>query len=298
MTTENIKTCPVCGNESFTLFITTHDFTITKEEFHLQKCTRCNLIATSPRPGPDAIGKYYASDNYISHTGKSKTIFDKVYLSARNLTLRWKHQLISQYYPEPKKILDYGCGTGEFLNYLQNKKWLVSGVEPNDKARQKANTLTGDKVTPELESYENRSFDVITLWHVLEHIHDLTNTIQKLKSRLTKNGLLIIAVPNPKSHDCQHYKNYWAGFDAPRHLWHFTKDTMDLLLQNNGFKIMEIKPMKLDSYYVSLLSEKYKNPNQLKLITGFLAFREGLASNISAKKTTEYSSLIYITKEA
>jgi len=296
MTTENIKTCPVCGNESFKPFINTYDFTITKEEFQLQKCSRCNLIVTSPRPDPDTIGKYYASDNYISHTGKSKTIFDKIYLAARTVTLNWKYQLVSKYYPEPKKILDYGCGTGEFLNYLQNKKWSVYGVEPNDKARQKANTLTSDKVTPDLQSYQNRSFDVITLWHVLEHIHDLSNTIQKLKSHLTKNGLLIIAVPNPNSHDCKHYKNYWAGFDVPRHLWHFTKDTMHALLQINGLKIIEIKPMKLDSYYVSLLSEKYKNPDQSKLITGLLAFKEGLDSNISAKKTKEYSSLIYVVE--
>jgi len=213
--------------------------------------------------------------------------------------LRWKHQLIAEYYNEPKKILDYGCGTGEFLNYMKNKMWSIAGVEPNDKARQKANRLlNGDEVTANIETIENRSFEAITLWHVLEHIHDLSDTIQKLKSQLSENGLLIIAVPNPNSHDCKHYKNYWAGYDVPRHLWHFTKDTMNSLLQKNGFKIIDIKPMKLDSFYVSLLSEKNKNPVQSKLFTSLKAFKEGLASNRSARKTNEYSSLIFIAKVA
>jgi 2-polyprenyl-3-methyl-5-hydroxy-6-metoxy-1,4-benzoquinol methylase len=296
MASENITTCPICDHENFKFYNKAEDYTITGETFELKQCTHCNFIITSPRPDKDSIGKYYESKNYISHSGKSTTLFDKVYLNARNITLSWKHQLIKKYFSKPTYILDYGCGTGEFLNHMKNNGWNIAGVEPTDTARQKANQLLGNKVSKDLETFKANSVKLITLWHVLEHIHDLNNTILKLKSLLTQDGLIIIAVPNPKSHDSQHYKNKWAGYDVPRHLWHFTQDTINALLKKNGLEVLEIKPMKLDSFYVSLLSEGYQNPNQPKLISGIKAFIEGLVSNFSAKKSREYSSLIYIAK--
>lgn len=297
MALETITKCPLCGREDYKPWLTARDYTVTKEEFELQKCNHCNLIITNPRPNSESIGKYYASDNYISHSGKSRTLFDKIYLRARNLTLKWKHQLITIYYPEPKKILDYGCGTGEFLHYMKNKGWSVTGIEPNETARKKANHLLGNNVLQSLESIKGNSVDAITLWHVLEHIHDLNNTIQNLKNLLSPTGYIFIAVPNPNSHDCEHYKKYWAGYDVPRHLWHFTQDTIKTLLKNNGLKIVATEPMKLDSYYVSLLSEQYRTPPQNKIVSGLKAFFEGLISNISATRTGEYSSLIYIVRQ-
>jgi ubiquinone/menaquinone biosynthesis C-methylase UbiE len=298
MALENITICPICDQHLFSPYLTAKDYTITGEEFSLVQCTHCNFIITSPRPDKEAIAPYYASDKYISHSGKSKTLFDKIYLLARSITLKWKHNLIKQYSPQPGTILDFGCGTGDFLNYQKNKGWNIIGLEPNDSARQKANNLLINKVSKDLNSIANKSLTIITLWHVLEHIHDLNKTISELKPLLTTDGFMIIAVPNHNSHDCKKYGKHWAAYDVPRHLWHFTKETMNSLLTRNGLQIVEVKPMKLDSYYVSLLSETYKNPNQKKPITSFKAFCEGLISNLSARKNNEYSSLIYIVRIA
>lgn len=298
MASELITICPVCNQDKFTSYITSKDYTITGEEFALQQCSHCQFILTNPRPASESIGRYYESDNYISHSGKSKTLFDKIYLTARNITLGWKHELIARYYSTPKRILDFGCGTGNFLNHMKQKGWDIRGVEPNTTAREKSNQLLSNQVFKELESLDDQCFEVITLWHVLEHIHDLNYTIQKLKNRLSTNGYLIIAVPNPNSHDSQYYRSYWAGYDVPRHLWHFTQETMRTLLLKNGLEIVQIEPMKLDAFYVSLLSEGYHNPNQNKMVSASKAFVQGLKSNWLAKKKNEYSSLIYIAKAA
>lgn len=296
MDKEFITKCPICENVNFEPFLKSKDYTVTQEEFELQKCKRCNFIVTSPRPTELTIGKYYASDNYISHSGKSRTLFDKIYIAAREITLKWKSERINQYSSKQGTILDFGCGTGDFLLYLKNNGYQVLGVEPNETAREKANLKLQGKVSKNLLAIKNNSADIITLWHVLEHVHTLNETLESLKKILSEKGHIIIAVPNPASHDCRKYRNLWAGYDVPRHLWHFTQETMTALLRRNGFNIEAIKPMKLDSYYVCLLSEQYKNPNQLKLITALKAFKEGLTSNFLARKTKEYSSLIYIAR--
>lgn len=296
MNKEVINSCPICENVNFELFLKSKDYTITQEEFELKKCNRCHFIVTSPRPTEATIGKYYASDNYISHSGKSSTVFDKIYLAARGLTLKWKSDLINQYSPKPGTILDFGCGTGDFLHYLKNNGYQVFGVEPNESAREKANQKLQGKVSENLLAIKDNSADIITLWHVLEHVHKLNETLQSLKKKLSKKGYIIIAVPNPTSHDSTKYSDLWAGYDVPRHLWHFTQETMTALLNRNNLKLVAVKPMKLDSFYVSLLSEQYKNPAQLKIITALKAFKEGLTSNLLARKTKEYSSLIYIAQ--
>ncbi|MEY4929650.1 MAG: hypothetical protein RI909_374, partial [Bacteroidota bacterium] len=284
MAIELITTCPVCDHQKFSPYIITKDYTVTGEEFTLQKCSHCHFILTNPRPGQSSIGRYYESENYISHSGKSKTLFDKVYLTARNITLGWKKDLIKKYSPTPSAILDYGCGTGNFLNYIKASGWQVKGIEPNQGAREKAGQLIGDNVYPAIKALKGETFQMITLWHVLEHIHDLNSTIQELKKHLTAEGHLIIAVPNPNSTDSLHYKNHWAGYDVPRHLWHLTRNTMEKLMVKNGLRIVAVSPMKLDSYYVSLLSEGYKNPSKSKLAIGLRAFMQGLLSNLSARK--------------
>jgi 2-polyprenyl-3-methyl-5-hydroxy-6-metoxy-1,4-benzoquinol methylase len=242
------------------------------------------------------MAKYYDSEQYISHSGGTNSLFDKIYLLARSFTHQWKYKLIKQYAASNETILDYGCGTGELLNFVQKKGFQVFGVEPNELARKKANLKLQGGISENLESLKKYSFSVITLWHVLEHIHNLNETIQNLKSLLTESGHLIIAVPNFKSHDSLKYKDSWAGYDVPRHLWHFSQETMNKLLEKNGLTIVNIKPMILDSYYVSLLSEGYQKPEQSKLKKGIKAFLEGIKSNNSARKNSQYSSLIYIAK--
>jgi SAM-dependent methyltransferase len=296
MNTEIITTCPICENQKFEPYLKARDHTVTQEEFELKKCERCHFIVTSPRPTEETIGKYYASDNYISHSGKSSSLFDKIYLAARNITLKWKSDLIDQYSPKPATILDFGCGTGEFLHHLKKRGYHIMGVEPNPVARVKANLNLEGKVSDNLLTIKNNSVDIITLWHVLEHVHTLNETLQLLKKILSEKGYIIIAVPNAESHDCKEYKNLWAGYDVPRHLWHFTQETMRALLYRNGLTLVAVKPMKLDSYYVSLLSEQYKNPKQPKILTAVKAVKEGLTSNIHARKKKEYSSQIYIAR--
>jgi len=296
MNLENLSNCPICDNRHFENYLETYDYTITHEKFKLIRCTNCSFVITNPRPSFESMAKYYDSEQYISHSGGTNSLFDKIYLLARSFTLQWKYKLIKQYSASNETILDYGCGTGEFLNFVQTKGLQVVGVEPNELARKKASLKLQGGISENLESFNKGSFSVITLWHVLEHIHHLNETIQNLKSLLTESGHLIIAVPNFMSQDSFKYKESWAGYDVPRHLWHFSQETMNKLLEKNGLKIVETKPMKLDSYYVSLLSEGYKNPDQSKLTKGVKAFLEGIKSNFSARKNSQYSSLIYIAK--
>ena len=195
------------------------------------------------------------------------------------------------YYQNKGKILDIGAGTGDFLKIAQENGWKITGIEPERKARNRA----GEKGVLLEENQEkiDDKYDVITMWHVLEHIPDLENQIIFLKNHLTDNGILVIAVPNYKSKDAQIYKQFWAAFDVPRHIWHFSKKSIQLIFEEKGFNLIEIKPMPFDAFYVSLLSEKYKTGK----VSYFKGFFNGLLSNLSAIQTGEYSSLIYILKK-
>jgi 2-polyprenyl-3-methyl-5-hydroxy-6-metoxy-1,4-benzoquinol methylase len=182
------------------------------------------------------------------------------------------------------------------LKYFLERNWKISGVEPSANAREKASILTSQKIYQSIDQANQSAFDVITLWHVLEHIHNLNETIEALKKILKPEGTLFIAVPNPSSKDSLHYQENWAGYDVPRHLWHFSRETIEILLRNHGLKIVAVEPMKLDSFYVSLLSENYTHQNRNKFINALAALLVGLKSNLKAKKTGEYSSLIYIVQ--
>jgi 2-polyprenyl-3-methyl-5-hydroxy-6-metoxy-1,4-benzoquinol methylase len=254
------------------------------------------LIITSPRPDNDALGKYYISDDYISHSNRSSTLVEKVYQLARNYSLNWKVELLKKHSGRPeKKLLDYGCGTGEFLNHAKTHGYAIRGVEPSDIARHQAETLTNEKIFETIEQV-NDDFDSITLWHVLEHVPNLNEVMSRLKSALKETGTMFIAVPNYQSHDAYTYQELWAGYDVPRHLWHFSKDTMKNMLTRHGLKLNEIIPMKLDSFYVSMLSEKYqRKKNSLSGFTN--ALLNGLKSNMKASGTQQYSSLIYVASK-
>lgn len=293
----HVTSCPLCGNNTFQNLFNCKDYTVSQESFTLIKCERCSFVLTSPRPDDSVLGKYYLSDDYISHTNQAKSLIDKVYLIARNYTLAWKRKLIIKHCTRVEsKLLDYGCGTGAFLHATMQDGWKAFGVEPSKEAREEAQKVTQSKVYQSFEEIHDNTFDAITLWHVLEHVPDLNQLLQKLKSILSENGTMFIAVPNHSSWDGDNYKEYWAGYDVPRHLWHFSHETMKTLVENNGLKLKEIIPMKLDSFYISLLSEKYKKGNTT--ITGMLtAFKNGLKSNILATRNGQYSSLIYIVKK-
>jgi 2-polyprenyl-3-methyl-5-hydroxy-6-metoxy-1,4-benzoquinol methylase len=285
-----INECPICQSKNWEPFFEVTDHSISKEKFTLIKCAGCALVLTNPRPDDDKLAGYYQSDDYISHSGKSNNLINKIYLQARKISLRWKCEIILKEKPSGK-LLDIGCGTGEFLDTMKTAGWEVSGVEPSATARTKAEHLLNHPISENLENAKG-AFDIITLWHVLEHLPDLSSSLEKINKLLNRDGKLLIAVPNHSSHDGKKYGAYWAGYDVPRHLWHFNKEAMAMLLLKHGFTLQKTLPMKLDSYYVSLLSEKYKGGNAIgNLVKGFFS---GLSSNRKAKTTGEYSSLIYI----
>ncbi len=294
-----INFCPVCEESQFLPLTSCIDNTVSHETFKIIKCTHCDFTLTSPRPDDSKLGDYYLSDNYISHSNKATTLLDRIYLLARRFTLQWKVNLVLKYYSNHTKIsiLDYGCGTGEFLKSCKDAGFTISGVEPSETARAKSSETNQTKIQESIESLEGQKFNIITMWHVLEHVPNFEEVIQKLKSKIADDGILLIAVPNYKSFDGQYYKNHWAGFDVPRHLWHFSSGTMKKVLNKNKLSLIDIRGMKLDSYYVSLLSEKYKSKNKTTMIGYINAVINGMKSNWKARKTGEYSSLIYIIKK-
>jgi len=275
-------------------YLTVKDHSVSGEEFELLRNNEFGYLETSPQPSPEKLPDYYKSEDYISHTNTKRNLFEKAYHVVRNISLKRKLKLINSFLSEEKKLLDIGCGTGDFLQVAQQNNWAVSGIEPNYEARKIANTKTNNSVynIEKLLEFPQHSFHVITLWHVLEHLPNLNEHISILKSLLKKDGMLIIAVPNYKSYDANYYKNFWAAFDVPRHLWHFSQDSISKLFSNENMKVVRTLPLKFDSYYVSLLSEKYRSG----WMNVFNAFQVGFLSNVKAKGTGEYSSLIYVIK--
>ena len=295
MALEYVTSCPICKGTIFNKFNRCTDYTTSKEEFSLVKCSACHFVITSPRPDSGSIGKYYQSKNYISHTNSSKNIIDKLYKTVRLFTLKWKLNLI-QSQKQTGKILDYGCGTGEFLHAFKKVNWDCYGIEPSNTAREKAAQLTHLTIAESLDQMDPIKFDVITLWHVLEHVENLNEKVVELKSYLAEGGIIFIAVPNHESLDAKMYNSHWAGYDVPRHLWHFSQENMRQLATSHGLNIIGIIPMKQDSFYVSLLSEKYRHPKNNILVNFFKALLSGIQSNIAARSNKNYSSLVYIVR--
>jgi len=272
-------------------FLQLKDYSVSQETFDLYHDELLDMLITHPQPSLDVLGKYYESADYISHTDSKRSIFEKAYHFVKNIALKNKLNLINSYQPSKGMILDIGAGTGDFLSVAQNDGWKTIGVEPSDKAKgiAKEKGVSFVENTSELESH---SCDVISMWHVLEHVPDLDQQIKELKRLLKPNGTLIVAVPNFKSFDAKHYGKFWAAYDVPIHFWHFSKKAIELLFQKENMSLIKVLPMKFDSFYVSLLSEKYRTGkmNYLK------AFFIGLQSNFKAKQKMEYSSHIYILR--
>jgi 2-polyprenyl-3-methyl-5-hydroxy-6-metoxy-1,4-benzoquinol methylase len=286
--------CPVCHSTNIAPALQAKDNTVTNEIFTIWQCGNCALRFTQDVPAAAAISAYYNSSDYISHSDTNKGFINKLYHAVRSVTLRSKKNLVEKYAAKNKgDLLDIGAGTGAFAATMQKANWNVTALEPDTTARANAKSNFNIILQPseQLFNLKDESFDVITLWHVLEHVHDLHNYVQRFFSLLKKDGVLIIAVPNYTSYDAKEYESAWAAYDVPRHLYHFSPKSMNALLEKHGFKLKKHKPMWFDSYYISLLSEKYltgKN-NPLK------ALISGSVSNLQAIKTRQKSSsLIYI----
>ncbi|WP_289663963.1 class I SAM-dependent methyltransferase [Flavobacterium panacagri] len=272
-------------------FLTVKDHSVSKEIFDLYYDEELDMLITSPQPELQNLGKYYESEDYISHTDNKRSLFEKAYHFVKNIALQNKLNLINSEQPQKGKLLDIGAGTGDFLLTAKNNGWETIGVEPSERAKNSAKQK-GISFVEEISSLENNSLDVITMWHVLEHVPDLEHQIQELKRLLKPTGTLIVAVPNYKSFDANHYETFWAAYDVPIHFWHFSKKSIQLLFEKVEMKLEKILPMKFDSFYVSLLSEKYKT-GKMNYIKAFFV---GLKSNWKAKATKEYSSHIYVLK--
>ncbi|REE08488.1 class I SAM-dependent methyltransferase [Winogradskyella pacifica] len=277
-------------------YLSLKDHSVSKEEFQLVHNKELDMLETYPQPEGEKLSEYYQSEDYISHTDTKRNLLELAYHKVREISLKRKLKLINSFQSESKTLLDIGCGTGDFLETALKANWQITGIEPNDSARQIANSKTNNSIfeSSELTKLKPHSFDVITLWHVLEHLPELEKQTALLKSLLKPNGTLVIAVPNFKSYDANHYKNFWAAFDVPRHLWHFSKTSIERLFKKENMTLVKTLPMKFDAYYVCLLSEKYKSGfmNPLK------AFWVGWQSNRKAKRSMEYSSHIYVLKNA
>lgn len=286
--------CPHCKSTSVKEHLFTKDYFITKDSFIVYACMSCRVLFTYPFPEPDILySKYYKSENYLSHNKKTSDLFSKLYRIVQRINIRKKLRLLEDInQSREKKILEVGAGIGDFLAACRNQGWKCFGIEPSDQARQVAKEFNKLDLLDSINKVGEMGFSIITLWHVLEHVPDLNETLQKLKSYLADNGRLIIAVPNHNSFDAKHYKQFWAGYDVPRHLYHFNKKSLTSIMQSNGFRLIKTKPMIFDSFYVSLLSEKYRHNN---LIINYLkGFWNGLVSNITSIFTKESSSIIFI----
>lgn len=277
-------------------YLTVKDHSVSGEDFQLVHNQELDMLETIPQPSANTLSEYYKSEDYISHTDSKRNWFEKAYHFVRGMALKRKLTLINSFPVSGKTILDVGCGTGDFLQTAKNNSWNVYGIEPNEKARAIANSKTKNQVfdTNTLQEFESGTFDVITLWHVLEHLPNLETEIQNLNRLLKPEGRLVIAVPNFKSYDAKHYNAFWAAYDVPRHLWHFSQTSISKLFSKHNLEIEKTLPMTFDAFYVSLLSEQYKSGSKNPLT----AFWIGLQSNLKAKRTGEYSSLIYVLKKS
>jgi ubiquinone/menaquinone biosynthesis C-methylase UbiE len=289
---ETITFCPVCQSTQFQHYLDCIDYTVSKERFHLDECRNCHFIFTNPRPLASEIGKYYQSEDYISHSNSSVGIQNKLYKTARKFAIRGKLKLIDNLKVTNRNLLDYGCGTGEFLAAAGAAGWQVQGMEPDPGARNQAiqNLKLTVSAPEELRNLGSESVQVITLWHVLEHVHDLQETIQQFHRVLKRGGNLIIAVPNCDSSDAKSYGAAWAAYDVPRHLYHFTLPVMRRLMEANSFSLQSVSGMFFDPFYISLLSEKYRggmNP----IRAGWNGMITNLKGVVDVKN---HSSLLYV----
>jgi 2-polyprenyl-3-methyl-5-hydroxy-6-metoxy-1,4-benzoquinol methylase len=291
------KTCPICDSSEISHVLSPKDHTVSNEVFEVWHCNSCQARFTQNIPGEDEIGKYYQSDEYISHSNTSKGIVNRLYQIVREYTLKQKRKMVEKLSGKKSgNILDIGCGTGEFLGTMKSSGWKALGLEPSEDAQAQARQNFGLEIhnNDHLFQLPENFYDVITMWHVLEHVHKLHEYLDKIHRILKSDGLLIIAVPNYQSLDADVYQNEWAAYDVPRHLYHFSAESMGKLLEQHGLKLEKLKRMPFDAFYVSLLSEKYKHGNLRLFPAFFTGFRSWLQN---ASNLDRGSSILYVIRK-
>jgi 2-polyprenyl-3-methyl-5-hydroxy-6-metoxy-1,4-benzoquinol methylase len=288
-----MNACPWCKSENARSYIKLQDYFLTNDAFEVMECQSCHLLFTTPRPTPDKIDAYYQSEKYYSHQENKNGFIPHIYEAVKTVNLKNKLRMATHGI-ENGKILDIGCGVGDFLFKAKQSGWKVTGIEPSPNASKIAShKLQSQILLPsQISSLEDESFNLITMWHVLEHVDDLNAQIKELHRLLKPNGRLVLALPNFMSYDADYYKDKWAAWDVPRHLNHFCRSSMDSVF-SSSWKKENVEKLLWDSYYISFLSEQYEG-HSLALLRG--VFR-GFVSNWKAKKTGEYSSLVYFYRK-
>lgn len=287
----NHKTCPWCGSEDSHIHLWIRDEFLSHEEFQIHECPKCGLLFTEPRPSKEKIGEYYKSEEYYSHQENKHGFIPKIYEKVKSVNLKKKYR-ISTKGMKTGKVLDIGCGVGDFLHTMEQKGWECTGVEPSKDAKNIARKrIKGKLFAPEeVIKMQEASFDLITMWHVLEHVDDLKWELEQLTRLIKPDGRIVIAVPNYKSYDAQFYKELWAAYDVPRHLNHFNQKTLANIFKTKGLNLVQTDKLIWDAYYISYMSEQYKH-HSLPLLRG--VFR-GWISNCKARKSWEWSSMVYV----
>ncbi len=272
----------------FKHFLSVQDHFLTQENFDLYRDESAGVLKTVPQP--ENIESYYESEDYLSHDDSQDSFFAKCYQFAKIWNLRSKKSLIGKYAVDGK-ILDIGAGVGDVVGVLKKSGYDAIGYEPSKKARLFA-ARKGIELLDQTDSILPNSIKVISMYHVLEHVPDYKKQIDLIYNWLQEDGYLILALPNYNSFDAKWFKSYWAGYDVPRHLFHFNKLAVGNVFQNK-FKLISTKPMWFDSLYVSILSARYQK-RKVPFIYGICI---GLISNFAALFSKEPSSLVYVLKK-
>lgn len=283
--------CPWCQSEKAHIHLSLKDYFLTQEPFDIMVCEDCGLLYTTPKPSDEKLGDYYKSDDYYSHQENKKGFIPRVYEAVKSVNLKHKIAIATQG-KEPDRLLDVGCGVGDFLHYAEQNGWQCTGAEPSEDAASIAKKrIKAEIMLPkDLEKLPDESFDVITMWHVLEHVSDLQWQVNQLNRLLKKGGRLVIALPNFRSYDAQYYKDKWAAYDVPRHLNHFSQDSIAKIFNINSLVQKPTQKLVWDAFYISFMSEKYRQKS-LPLLRGIY---RGMISNLKARKNGEWSSLVYV----
>ena len=295
MEIKEVKKCPVCGQNEFSLKFYCEDYFVSHEKFPIYVCQSCLFNFTQHVPGKDSISQYYKADNYISHSDTKKGLVNKIYHTVRKVMLSKKANILKKYHTTGA-LLDIGCGTGYFAHEMSLRGWNVVGVEPSVVASSLAKAKFGLDVKDSLfaSDFHEKQFDLITLWHVLEHFDELDNTLSTIATLLKNTGTIAVALPNAVSYDAKKYKAHWAAYDVPRHNWHFSPKTFEKLIAQYGLYIKKIYPMPFDAFYIAMLSEKYKK-NSIHQLRGILTGMKSFFICLGNKNKS--SSLIYIIKK-